>query len=82
MLFALAMDMRVKSAEVKGTLKKIPQRLPKIACMDDLTVTTTSIPGSRQILQGLEKLVTWARMSFKLAKSSSLKDSVTIQKNH
>lgn len=54
-LFALAMNMIVKSA-----------------FMDDLTVTTTSVPGSRWILQGLEKLIAWARMSFKPATSRSL----------
>lgn len=40
--------------------------------MDDLTVTTTSVPGSRWILKGLEELITWARMSFKPVKSISL----------
>lgn len=33
--------------------------------MDNLTVTS-SVPGSRWILQGLEKLVSWSRMSFKV----------------
>lgn len=40
--------------------------------MDDLTVTTTSVPSCRWILQGLERLITWARMIFKAAKSRSL----------
>lgn len=40
--------------------------------MDDLTVTTTSVPGARWILQGLETLMSWARMRFKTAKSRSL----------
>lgn len=40
--------------------------------MDDLTVTTESVPGCRWILQGLEKLISWARMRFKPAKSRSL----------
>lgn len=40
--------------------------------MDDLTVTTSSVPGSRWILQGLERLITWARMRFKPEKSRSL----------
>ncbi|XP_063058826.1 uncharacterized protein LOC134452393 [Engraulis encrasicolus] len=74
-LFALAMNMIVKSAEVecRGPLTKSGVRQPPIrAFMDDLTVTTTSVPGSRWILQGLEKLITWARMSFKPAKSRSL----------
>lgn len=40
--------------------------------MDDLTVTTSLVPGSRWILQGLERLISWVRMSFKPAKSRSL----------
>ncbi|XP_041934289.1 LOW QUALITY PROTEIN: uncharacterized protein LOC121697073, partial [Alosa sapidissima] len=74
-LFALAMNMIVKSAELewRGPLTKSGVRQPPIRVfMDDLTVTTTSVPGCRWILQGLEKLITWARMSFKPAKSRSL----------
>ncbi|XP_062272394.1 LOW QUALITY PROTEIN: uncharacterized protein LOC133978067 [Scomber scombrus] len=74
-LFALAMNMVVKSAEVecKGPLTKSGVRQPPIrAYMDDLTITTTSVPGSRWILQRLEKLITWARMSFKPSKSRSM----------
>jgi len=40
--------------------------------MDDLTVTTTSVPGSRWFFQGPEKLIIWSRMNFKPAKSRSL----------
>lgn len=40
--------------------------------MDDLTVITTAVPGARWILQGLERIMVWARMSFKPAKSRSL----------
>ncbi|KAK0135815.1 hypothetical protein N1851_028312 [Merluccius polli] len=40
--------------------------------MDDLTVTTESVPGGRWIQTGLEKLMGWARMSFKPTKSRSL----------
>ncbi|KAL0167254.1 hypothetical protein M9458_039098, partial [Cirrhinus mrigala] len=40
--------------------------------MDDLTITTTSVLGSRWILQGLERLIAWARMSFKPSKSRSM----------
>lgn len=74
-LFALAMNMLVKSAEVecRGPITKSGVRQPPIrAFMDDLTVTTTSVPGCRWILQGLEKIITWARMCFKPAKSRSL----------
>ncbi|KAI4880969.1 hypothetical protein NFI96_033174 [Prochilodus magdalenae] len=69
-LFALAMNM-LKSAEVECT--KSGTRQPQIrAYMDDLMVTTTSIPGCRWILQDLKRLITWARMDFKPVKSQSL----------
>ena len=42
---------------------------PIRAYMDDLTVTTTSVMGSRWILRSLEKLIAWARVKFKPAKS-------------
>ncbi|XP_038147774.1 uncharacterized protein LOC119787807 [Cyprinodon tularosa] len=74
-LFALAMNMLVKSAEVecRGPLSKSGTRQPPIrAFMDDLTVTTTSVPGCRWLLQGLDRLISWARMSFKPGKSRSL----------
>lgn len=74
-LFALAMNMVVKAAETecRGPLSKSGVRQPPIrAFMDDLTVTTTSVPGCRWILQGLERLIRWARMSFKPSKSRSM----------
>ncbi len=40
--------------------------------MDDLTITMTSFPGSRWILQGLERVITWANMSFNPSKSRSI----------
>ncbi|KAK7880264.1 hypothetical protein WMY93_030631 [Mugilogobius chulae] len=75
MLFSLAMNMIVKSAEpeCRGPKSKSGQRQPPIrAFMDDLTVTTESVSGCRWILQGLQKLVKWARMNFKPAKSRSM----------
>nr|BAC82598.1 reverse transcriptase [Takifugu rubripes] len=74
-LFSLAMNIIVKSAEVecRGPLSRSGTRQPPIrAFMDDLTVMTTSVPGCRWLLQGLERLISWARMSFKPAKSWSL----------
>ncbi|KAK1806565.1 hypothetical protein P4O66_005073, partial [Electrophorus voltai] len=67
-LFALAMNMVVKSAEVecRGPLTKSGVQQPSI------TITTTSVPGSRWIIQGLERLITWARMRFKPFKSKSM----------
>ncbi len=54
-LFALAMDMLVKAAETecRGPLGKSGVRQPPMrAFMDDLTVTTTVVPGARWVLQG------------------------------
>ena len=54
--------------ECRGPLTRSSVRQPSIrAFMDDLTVTMTSVPGSRWILKGLEELITWARMIFKLS---------------
>lgn len=74
-LFSLAMNMLTKSAEpeCRGPRMNSAQRQKPIrAFMDDLTVTTESVPGCRWILQGLKKLVEWARMHFKPAKSRSM----------
>ncbi len=74
-LFVLAMNMIVKSAEVecRGPMSRSGTRQPPIrAFMDDLTVTSASVPGCRWLLQGLQRLILWARMSFKPAKSRSL----------
>lgn len=38
--------------------------------MDGLVLTTELVPGGRWILEGLERLVGWARMSLKPEKSS------------
>lgn len=69
------MNMVVKAAETecRGPLSKSGTRQPPFrAFMDDLTVTTTSAPGARWILQGLEKRISWARMSFKPTKSRAM----------
>ncbi|XP_051969484.1 LOW QUALITY PROTEIN: uncharacterized protein LOC127634119 [Xyrauchen texanus] len=65
-LFSLAMNMLTKSAEpeCRGPKTKSAQRQPPIrAFMDDLTVTTESVPGCRWIK---------IRMHFKPAKSRSM----------
>lgn len=70
-LFALTMNMLIKAAEVecRGPLSRSGIRqLPIQAYMDDLTVTATSVAGCRWLLQGMERLFTWARMVFKPAK--------------
>lgn len=69
------MNMLIRSAEVecRGLLTKAGVWQPPIrALMDDLTVTTTSVPGCRWILQDLERLINWARMDFKLTKFRAL----------
>ena len=74
-LFSLAMNMLVKAAEVecRGPLSKSGICQPPIrAFMDDLTMTTLSVTGSRRLLKGSEQNTTWAQMSFKPAKSRSL----------
>lgn len=47
---------------------------PTRAFMDDLTVTTELVPGPRWILMGLERLIGWARMSFKASKFLGLEE--------
>lgn len=67
--------MLVKSAEVqcRGPLTKSAIQQPSIrAFMEDLTLTTPNVPGSRQILKGLEELNTWSRMTFKPVESRFL----------
>lgn len=62
------MNMLVKAAETerRGPPFRSGIWQPHIrAIIDDLMVTTTSVPGSRWILQGLVKLISWARMGFK-----------------
>lgn len=65
----------VKAAETecRGPVSKSGVRQPPIRTfMDNLTVMTTLLPGGRWILQGLGKLISWARMSFKPAKSMAM----------
>lgn len=74
-LFAIAMNLVVESAKVecRGPLSKYSVRQPPIrAYMDDLTIATTLVPGSRWILQGHKWLITWARMGFNPSKSRSI----------
>ena len=74
-LFALAMNMLIKAAEVecRGPTTKSGQRQPPIrAYMDDMTITTTSVIGAWWLLRGIENLILWTRMSFNARKSRSL----------
>ena len=74
-LFALAMNMLIKAAEVKcrGPTTRSGQRQPPIrGYMDNMTLTTTSVIGARWLLREIENLISWARMSFNARKSRSL----------
>lgn len=75
MLFAPAMNMLMKSAEVecRGPVSNTGVRQPPIwAYMDDLTVTTHSVTGCRWLLRSLERLIKWTRMNFKPNKCRSV----------
>ena len=74
-LFSLAMNMLTQSAEPEcrgPLLKSGQQQTPIRAFIDDLAVTTEAVPGCRWILKGLEKVMEWALMRFKQAKSRSM----------
>lgn len=74
-LFSLAVNMLVKSAEPECQVPKSRSGIcqpPIQAFMDDLTITMESVPGARWILKRLERLIGWARMFFKPAKSRSI----------
>ena len=67
-LFTLAMNLLVKSAETecRGPVTNSGTRQPPIrAFIDDLTVTANSVHGCRWLLRGIDRLISWARMSFK-----------------
>lgn len=68
--FTLVINM-VKSAEIECLMKRGVRQPPINAYMDDLIITTSLVTGSRWILYRLEKLIPWARMNFKPAKSRS-----------
>lgn len=62
-LFAPSMPVKSAAVQSRGPLTKSDVWQPSIrALMDDLTVTITSVPGSRRALKGREEIVTWARM--------------------
>ena len=62
-IFVLAMNMVTKSAEVKCRGSRHETTFSP-GLMDDLNIIASSVPGTRWILQGLGKLITWARLSF------------------
>ena len=49
-----------------------------------MTITTTSTIGTKWVLKGIEKRVTWARMSFNASNSRSLalKKGIAMEKEH
>jgi hypothetical protein len=74
-LFASAMNLLVKSAETtsRGPVTATGVRMPPTrAFMDDMTITAKSVTEGRWMLEDLQKMINWARMEFKPAKSRSL----------
>ena len=74
-IFAAAMNLLVKSVEklsrgpvTESGVKQPPMR----AFMNDMTVTTKSMVQGRWMLEDIKRIITWARMRFKPAKSRSL----------
>lgn len=74
-LFVAAMNLLLKAGgmQCKGPMAEDGIRHPACrAFMDDITVMTPSIQGTRWVLSSLEKMATWARLQFKPGKSRSL----------
>ena len=74
-LFVTAMNVIIKGAEseCRGPVTSSGVRQPSCrAFMDDITTMTSCQIGTRWILQGLDKMVLWARMRFKPQKSRTL----------
>ena len=74
-LFALGMNMLLKASEVEcrdPTTRTSLRHPPIRAYIDNMTITITFVIGARGLLIGIEKLITWAKMSFNAAKSRSL----------
>ncbi|NJK32032.1 MAG: hypothetical protein HC927_06195 [Deltaproteobacteria bacterium] len=74
-LFSAAMNLIVKSVEKMShgpvTISGVCHP-PTRAFMDDMKITARSVPEGRWMLEDLERLISWARMKFKPAKSRSL----------
>ena len=74
-LFVIAMNIIITAAEseCRGPITDSGVRhSPCKAFMDDITVMTPSVIGTRWVLGGLEKMTRWARLRFKPQKSRSL----------
>ena len=73
-LFASAMNLLIKSVErsSRGPVTGIVRQPPVRAFMDDMTVTAKTVTEGRWMLEDLSRVITWARMKFKPAKSRSL----------
>ena len=74
-LFVLAMQVILSAAEThaeKLELKEGCYMPPIKAFMDDTTILTTKEEDARKVLQRLQDLIKWCRMSFKPKKSRSL----------
>ena len=64
--------MKAAEVECRGPTTTPSLRHPPIRAYMNNMITTTSVIGTRWLLKGIEKLITWARMSFNAAKSRSL----------
>ena len=71
-VYALAMNMVSIIAEQRPCLSLASSIPPIIVFKDNLTITILSVPGCTWALQGLEKLISWARIYFKPAKSRTM----------
>ena len=81
-LFALTMSMVIKAAEMecRGPTARSDMQLHLIkGYIDDLTVTASSVPGSRWIVQTLEKLIRMDDMSSEPDESRSQEIPSTIE---
>lgn len=67
-LFVLVMEMMLRSTKCDSALVRTPLR----AFMDDITVVSTNVKGTREILGRLDELVKWSGMKFKAKKSRSV----------
>lgn len=74
-LFIAAMNLLLKAGGMQCRGPKADDGMRHPACrvfMDDVTVMTPSVQGTRWILTALENMATWSRLQFKSEKSRSL----------
>lgn len=74
LLFVLAMEMLLRGVDCEGIGSKVGSiGMPAVrAFMDDLTILSQKVERTKQVLERLDQLITWARMAFKPKKSRCL----------